>query len=149
MTSIRRVRRQQGNVLVETALAFTLLVPVFLGTFQFGLAFFYYNELASAVRAGARYANYRTYDSRSSTPSSAFVTAVRNMTVYGNPAGGTGPVVPGLRPEHIAVKVQLKQQVPHQVRVSVLNFPMNVVLKTFQISKPEAVFPYLGVYAPE
>jgi Flp pilus assembly protein TadG len=144
-----RRRRQRGNALIESALAFIVLVPVFLGTFQFGLAFYYYNHLASAVRAGARYASYRTYDSPSATPSSAYVEAVRNMAVYGDPNGGNLPVVKGLQPSHINVSVQTVNQVPAYVRVTVQNFPMNVVLKTFQVSKPEAVFPYLGVYAPE
>lgn len=149
MTSLRRTSGQRGNAFIETALAFTILVPVFLGTFQFGLAFYYYNELASAVRAGARYASYRTYDSATATPSTAFVSAVRNMTVYGNPDGGVKPVVQGLNTSHIEVTVQTELQMPRYVRVSVRDFSMNVVLKTFRISKPEAVFPYLGVYAPE
>lgn len=149
MTSPRRSLRQRGNAFIETALAFTILVPVFLGTFQFGLAFYYYNELASAVRAGARYASYRTYDSASATPSAAFVAAVQNMTVYGNPAGGVKPVVQGLSPSNIQVTFQTELQMPRYVRVSVRDFSMNVVLKTFRISKPESVFPFLGVYAPE
>lgn len=144
-----RRRRQRGNALIESALAFIVLVPVFLGTFQFGLAFYYYNHLASAVRAGARYASYRTYDSPNATPSAGYAQAVRNMTVYGDPNGGSRPVVKGLQPSHVNVSVQTINQAPAYVRVSVQNFPMNVVLRTFQMSKPEAVFPYLGVYAPE
>lgn len=144
-----RRRRQRGNALIEAALAFTVLVPVFLGTFQFGLAFVYYNNLANAVRAGARYAGLRTYDSPTTTPSAAFTNAVRNMTVYGDPNGGARPVVQGLTPAHVQVTVITDRTVPQQIRVSIRQFPMNVVLKTFQISKPEAVFPYLGNYAPE
>jgi Flp pilus assembly protein TadG len=143
-----RRQREKGSALVEAALAFTILIPVFLGTFQFGLAFFYYNELANAVRAGARYASYRTYDSPTLTPSAAYVNAVRNMTVYGNPAGGTQPVVRGLTPAHVSVTVISTNLVPQRIRVSINRFPMNVVLKTFNVSKPEAVFPHLGVYAP-
>jgi hypothetical protein len=71
------------------------------------------------------------------------------MTVYGNPDGGVRPVVEGLTTSHIEVTVQTEMQLPRYVRVSVRDFSMNAVLKTFRISKPEAVFPYLGVYAPE
>lgn len=141
-------RNQRGNALIEAALAFTILFPVFLGTFQFGLAFYYYNELVNAVRAGARYGSYRTYDSPSSTPSSTYVAAVRNMTVFGHPGGGTRPVVRGLTLNHINVTVQHVSGVPRYVRVAINQFPMNVVLTTFRVSRPSAVFPYLGVYAP-
>lgn len=144
-----RRHQQRGNALVETALSFTIIVPVLLGTFQFGLAFYYYNGLANAVRAGARYAGLRTYDSATATPSAAYVNAVRNMTVFGDPAGGTVPVVRGLTPEHIRIEVLTGGAVPRQIRVSIRDFPMNVVLKTFRVSKPESVFPYLGNYAPE
>lgn len=143
-----RRRRQRGNALVEAALGFTVLFPVLLGTFQFGLAFYYYNELASAVRAGARYGSVRTYDSATSTPSAAYVQAVRNVAVFGHPAGGTRPLVQGLTAEHVSVSMVMTRGVPSHVRVRINNFPMNVILKTFTISKPEAVFPYLGNYAP-
>jgi Flp pilus assembly protein TadG len=141
-------KRQRGNAFIELALAFTFLLPVFLGTFQFGLAFHYYNELLSAVRAGGRYASYRAYDSPTSTPTTAYVAAVQNMTVYGDPNGGTRPIVPGLTTAKIAVSVGFSDGVPSVVRVRVNDFPLNVVFKTFRISKPEAIFPYVGVYMP-
>lgn len=144
-----RRRTQRGNALVETALAFAIIIPVFTGTFQFGLAIHYYNGLANAVRAGARYAGLRTYDSATAMPSAGYVNAVRNMTVYGDPAGGTVPVVSGLAPEHVQIEVLALSNVPHRIRVSIREFPMNVALGTFRVSKPEAVFPYLGNYAPE
>ena len=49
-----RRTRQRGNALVEFALAFGFLFPVITGTFQFGYAFFVYNELQNAVRAGGQ-----------------------------------------------------------------------------------------------
>jgi Flp pilus assembly protein TadG len=143
-----RRKRQRGNALIEMALAMVVLVPIFLGVFQFGLAFFYYNQLASAVRAGARYASYLTYDSPSATPSNAYQQAVRNMTVYGNPRGGAQPVVSNLTPAHINVSVTAVNGVPRYVRVGVREFSMNVILRTLKVSRPEAEFPYLGVYSP-
>lgn len=142
-------RSQNGNALIEAALSLAVLGPIFLATFQFGLAFVCYNNLANAVRAGARYAAVRTYDSPTATPSAAFIRDVRNMTVYGDPHGGGRPVVAGLTPGHVEVAVITDRTVPQQIRVSIRQFPMNVLVKTFQISKPEAVFPYLGHYAPE
>lgn len=140
--------RQKGNAIIEFALAFVFLLPIFLGTFQFGLTFFYYNELVNSVRAAARFAGMRNYDSPNSTPSSAYVASVRNVAVYGNPAGGTVPVVPGLRPENIAVSVTFTNSVPSEVRVGVTNFSMNAIVKRITVSKPYSVFPYLGVYMP-
>src|SRR5207245_9985969 len=51
--------------------------------------FYVYNTLVIAVREGARYASIKPYDSTTTTPTSAFQNAVRNMVVYGdqNPPG--------------------------------------------------------------
>ena len=140
--------RQRGNAILEFALAFTFLLPLFLGTLQFGLTFFYYNELVNSVRAAARFAGMRNYDSPNSTPSAAYVASVRNVAVYGNPAGGTTPVVPGLNPENIKVTLTFLNGVPSTVRVGVQNFSMNAIVKRITVSKPYSVFPYLGVYMP-
>ena len=40
--------------MVEFALSATILMLIFLGTFQFGYAFYQYNTLANAVRGAAR-----------------------------------------------------------------------------------------------
>lgn len=139
---------QRGNAILEFALAFVFLLPIFLGTFQFGLTFFYYNELVNSVRAAARFAGMRNYDSPHSTPSAAYVASVKNVAVYGNPAGGTTPVVPGLKPENIQVSVTFLNGAPSAVRVGVTNFTMNAIVKRITVSKPYSVFPYLGVYMP-
>jgi Flp pilus assembly protein TadG len=149
MLPIRKSRQHnKGNAFIEFALAASILLPVFLGTFQFGMAFFYYNELVNSVRAAARYAGMRNYQSPTSTPSTEYLTTVKNVAVYGHPAGGTTPVVPGLTPENIQVTVTFTDGVPAQVRVALSNFSMNVIVKRMTLSKPSSVFPYLGVYMP-
>ena len=148
LISRRSHRSRKGNAFVEFALAASFLLPVFLGTFQFGIAFFYYNELLNSVRGAARYAGMRNYQSSTATPSTEYITTVRNVAVYGNPAGGTTPVVPGLRPENIQVTMRFTNGVPAQVRVALSNFSMNVIVKRMTLSKPYADFPYLGVYMP-
>ena len=35
---------KRGNAMIEFALSFAILVPVFLGTYEFGYAFYIYNE---------------------------------------------------------------------------------------------------------
>lgn len=149
MRRLRRTRSgSRGGAMVEFALAFVFLLPLFYGTFQFGLGFFYYNELASAVRAGARYASYRKYDSNSHFPSAGYALAVQQMTACGDPRGCLRPVVPGLTPGHIDVRIEFVAGVPGLVTVSIRDFPLNVVFKTYKLSKPSTTFPYLGVYAP-
>lgn len=143
-----RRRRQGGNALVEFALAFGFLFPVLTGTFQFGYAFFVYNELQNAVRQGARYAAYKTYDSSSATPSTAFANSVKNAVVYGNPAGGTAPIVPSLTTANVNLQVTFTSGVPEMMTVSIQNYTLDAFLRTFSISKPAASFSYVGVYAP-
>ena len=141
-------RRQGGNALIEFALAFGFLFPTVAGTFQFGYAFFMYNELQNAVRQGARYAAFKTYDSSSSTPSATFDHDVRNAVVYGTPAGGTPPVVPNLTTDNVLLTVNWVNGVPGSMTVSIQNYTIDAYLKTFTINRPSATFSYVGVYAP-
>lgn len=143
-----RRRRQGGNALIEFAIAFGFLFPVLTGTFQFGYAFFIYNELQNAVRQGARYAAFKTYDSSSSTPSTAFANSVKNVVVYGNPTGGTTPIVPSLTTDNVNLQVTYAAGVPDMMTVSIQNYTLDAFLRTFSINKPSASFSYVGVYAP-
>ena len=118
------------------------------GTFQFGYAFFIYNELQNAVRQGARYAAFKTYDSSSSTPSTAFSDSVKNVVVYGNPTGGTTPIVPSLTTANVNLQVTYTSGVPAMMTVSIQNYTIDAFLRTFSIDKPAASFSYVGVYAP-
>jgi len=102
---INKTRSRKGNALIEFALAATVLIPIFIGTFQFGYAFYVYNLMASQVRAGARYASLRTYRCGSSSSMTAFQTAVRNVVRFGNPSG-TGTVIePGLLDGEVSVGI--------------------------------------------
>jgi Flp pilus assembly protein TadG len=150
-SSRTRSPRERGNAMVEFALAFSLLVPVFLGAFQFGYAFYIYNELQTAVRAGARYASVATYNSATATPSSTFATAVRNVVVYGdpNPTGSPKPIVPGLTPSNVNLTVQFEQGIPRWVRVGIRNYRLYAVVNALNLSaKPEATIAYVGRFDP-
>src|SRR5260370_29648794 len=89
-------RGRAGNVMLEFALGSGILVAAFGGTFVFGYTFYQYNSLANAVNDGARYASLIPYTSATATPKPDLLQAVQNMVVYGDPAGGTLPVAPGL-----------------------------------------------------
>lgn len=146
--SPRRRRRERGNALIEFAIAFGFLFPVLTGTFQFGYAFFLYNTLQNAVRDGARYAAFKTYNSDTSTPSAAFSDSVKNSVVYGDPAGGQTPVVPGLTTANVNLTVTFTNGVPKIMTVRIQNYTMDAFLRTFTLNRPSASFNYVGVYAP-
>jgi Flp pilus assembly protein TadG len=118
----RRRGNRRGNAMLEFALSSAVLIPMMAATFQFGLAFYQYNKLQSAVREGARYAALRTYDSASATPSAAFSSAVANMVVYGSPAGGTTPVVTGVQTSNVNIGVAMVNGVPSTMTVWIDSF---------------------------
>jgi Flp pilus assembly protein TadG len=146
-------RGRAGTIMLEFALGTGLLVAAFGGTFVFGYTFYQYNSLANAVNDGARYASLIPYASTTATPKADFLQAVQNMVVYGDPAGGTAPVAPGLTTD----KVQLRVTFP-----PTLNIPtaMTVYINGYQIdslfaqnkltlnNKPQVTYPYVGIYSP-
>jgi len=141
-------RRERGNAILEFAIGSGVLILVFAGVFQFGYAFYIYNNLLAAVDGGAKYAAVRTYDSGSTTPSAAFSTAVKNMVVYGQSTAGTKPIAPGLQTSQVSLAVTFDNNVPATVQVSLNSYPLNAVFTTFTLSKPVVTYPFMGTYAP-
>ena len=140
-------RGERGNVMVEFAFSMALLIPLSLGMFQVGEAFYNYNKLETAVRAGARYASIRSYNSSSGTPSAAFLSAVRNVVVYGDPAGGTRPVVAGIAPQDVNLTVTMNGATPATMEVRVGRFTADTIFGTLKLqNKPLAVYSYGGRY---
>ena len=148
MQNRKHNRGRRGNAILEFALAFSFLFPLFTGTFQFGYSFFLYNRLHNAIRAGARYASLETYTSGSSTPPSQFSSNVKNLVVYGDPAGGTSPVVTGLTPENVELTVIFVNGTPKNMKVRLTNYTLNAVFGMFRLNTPVAVFSYVGRFAP-
>lgn len=144
----RRSENRRGSSVVEFALAFAVLFPLMAGVFQFGYAFFIYGEMKNAVREGARFGSLLTYASPNPTCTQEYLDAVRNMTVYGDPAGGATPVVPNLSMANVAVTVAFSAGVPSTVTVATSNYSLPAVFTTFVLNKPSSTFPYIGRYAP-
>jgi Flp pilus assembly protein TadG len=149
-------RGRRGNALVEFALAATVLVPIFLGTFQFGYAFYVYNLLSTQVRSGARFGSMRKFRCANAASITSYKTAVNNVVRYGNPSG-TGTVIePGLTADQVSVSIKTSGGVdadathtPSYVEVSTANYSVDAIFTTFNFNgKPVVRFPYLGVYAP-
>ena len=146
-------KRRRGNAALELALASSLLVPAMAGTFQFGYSMYLYNQLEAGIANGARFAAMRTYRSvNGTTDVDAGKLAIKKLTVYGTPYPGdlSYPVVTGLTTNHVTVTYAYSSEnVPTTVTVSVSNFTVNSLFKTFTFNnKPSMTFPYMGRYAP-
>ena len=148
---MKRRNRQKGSVFIEFALTFLVLFTVFAGAFEFGYVFYAYNTLVNAAREGARFASMKPYDSATSTPSTAFSTAVQNMVVYANPnpPQGATAILRGLSVSNVTLTVASNGAEPLQMTVSISNFPLDAVFGTITLNnKPSVSFPYLGIPTP-
>ena len=148
MRNLRKFGRK-GNAMLELAFATSILVPAFAGTFQFGYTFYVYNNLNSAIRGGARYASMRSYDSATSTPSTGFSTAVKNMAVYGNVEGTGSPVTLGLTTSNVEIVPNMKGAVPTSITVRITGYQVGSVFGAYTFNgKPSTTFMYTGTAAP-
>ena len=151
--------------MLEFAIGATVFVALFTGTFQYGYSFYIYNNLISAVRAGTRYGAIARYTSLSgfsmasppvagyTTPNgpnqTAFVSAVQNVVVYGDPAGGTAPVAPGLTTNNIKVDVTFVSGAPDKVWVRVNGYSLNAIFGNWTMNdKPSFTMVYQGAFTP-
>jgi len=141
-------RRERGHAMIELALSAGLMVTCLAGTFQFGYTFYVYNQLVTAIGNGGRYAATRTYRA----DADKFERAVRNMVAYGDsqPAADAQPVVTGLSPDHVEVRVVKDESgAPSAIAVSIHEFTVDAVFKTFTFTgRPGVEFPFVGRFAP-
>lgn len=100
---------QEGATLVEFAIGASVFLLAMFAVIEFGRALWIHNALADAARRAARYAVNRPANSPAGTMTSGTnvgpsITAIRNVGVYGDPAGGTNPLVNNLTPENLNVE---------------------------------------------
>jgi Flp pilus assembly protein TadG len=109
MTRRRKMRKgERGSTLLEFAIGATVFFTVMFGVIEFGRALWTHNALADAARRAARYAVSQPASNPAGTnvtgqnvgPS---LTAIRNVAIYGDPAGGTQPLIPNLGPANVNV----------------------------------------------
>ena len=141
-------RNRDGNMMLEFAIGSGVLIAAFTGTFQFGYSFLQYNNLENAVARGARYASLVPYDSATTTPSAAFLAAVKNMVLYGSPTAGTSPVLPGLTTGNVNLTVTFTSGVPSAMTVSITGYTINAVVGTATVNKPKVTYTYQGIWSP-
>jgi Flp pilus assembly protein TadG len=92
--------------LVEFVIVAPFLIVMMLALAEFGRAFHQYSTLNKAVRSSARYlASQGTMTIGVTIMTNEMRTRTRNMAVYGLPAGGTDPLLPGLDAGDIDIEV--------------------------------------------
>ncbi len=81
-------QHEKGSTLVEFSIGATVFLMVTFGVLEFGRALWAHNALVDAARRGTRYAVLHQ-------PTGEEDTKIRNLVVYGDPDGGTTPMLPG------------------------------------------------------
>ena len=97
---MRRIKNfkqdEKGSTLVEYSIAATVFIMAIFAVLEFGRALWAHNALTDAARRGARYAVLHL-------PSGTEDANIKNLVVYGNVAGGTQPLLPGLSTANVTV----------------------------------------------
>ena len=94
MNPLEKRKNERGATLVEFAIGATVFLIAMFAVIEFGRLLWTHNALADAARRGARYA---------AVNKASDVAAVKNVVVYGDPAGGTKPVVQNLTTANVQV----------------------------------------------
>ena len=135
-------RRRRGNAALEFALTWAACSVMFTGIFQYGWSMFVYNSLITNVTNAAQYGAISNFSSDDPT---TFSTRIKNMAVYGNPSGGTTPLVYGLSTSNVSVDTNLMGGFPTRVTVSITGFSVNAVFGTQTFNgKPRVTMEYVG-----
>jgi hypothetical protein len=128
-----------------------VMVYALTGIFQYGYSFYQYSLLETAVHEAAIYGGEEAFPSTAASGgniSSCYATRIKNMAIYGNPNGGTRPLLPGLGTSNITVNMAASSGTPSQVTVMISSFTLNGVLgNTTLTNKPQAAMPYTGRWA--
>jgi Flp pilus assembly protein TadG len=92
----KRTKRfdERGATLVEFAIAASVFLMAMFAVLEFGRVLWLHNALTDAARRGARYAVLHNNTSGDS---------VKNVVVYGDPAGGPDPLVENLSSANVDV----------------------------------------------
>lgn len=91
---VKANKKERGATLVEFAIGATVFLTAMFAVLEFGRALWVHNALSDAARRGARYAVLN--------PSSDSA-SVKNVVVFGDPDGGTQPLVENLTTSNVDV----------------------------------------------
>lgn len=120
MLRIKTARHnERGSTLVEFAIGVTVFVTAMFALLEFGRALWVHNALTDAARRGARYATMH---------SAASSDEVKNVVVYGNPAGGSQPMLSNLTTANVNVTYNAFGLNDGTVSVSITNYQFQFVV---------------------
>ncbi len=124
---------QVGSTLVEFAIGATVFLSVMFGVIEFGRALWTHNALADAARRAARYAVNQPASNPPGVKTTGVnvgpsITAIRNVAVYGDPAGGSQPMVNGLTPDNLNVTYKDFGVGEGTVAVTITNYQFQFVV---------------------
>jgi Flp pilus assembly protein TadG len=112
---------ERGATLVEFSIAATVFLVAMFAVLEFGRALWVHNALTDAARRGARYAVL--HDNSAATDDK-----IKNVVVYGDPAGGTNPVVNNLATTNVTVSHSGYGLDTGTVSVSITDYQFQFVL---------------------
>ena len=110
---------ERGATLVEYSIAVTVFLIAMFAVIEFGRAIWVHNALSDAARRGARYAVLN---------SAGNADQVKNVVVFGDPAGGSQPTVPNLATTNVQVNYSNFGLNKGTVSVSVTNYQFQFVI---------------------
>lgn len=124
---------ESGATLVEFAIAATVFLTAMFAVIELGRALWTHNALADAARRGARYAVNQSASTPAGVTTTGLnvgpsVTAIRNVAIYGNPAGGTNPLVTNLAPANLNVQYKDFGVGEGTVAVTITNYQFKFVV---------------------
>jgi Flp pilus assembly protein TadG len=105
--------KERGATLVEFSIAATVFLMSMFAVLEFGRVIWTHNALTDAARRGARYAALHRQDQ---------ISDVKNVVVYGDPAGGTNPVVENLSTANVNVSYSNFKLDGGTVQVTITNY---------------------------
>lgn len=138
-----RKTSQRGSAAVEFALGFSLFWLLFAGVYTFGYACYVYNGLMVSTANAATMGSKLPYDL---DDPSAYMSALKNMVVYGDTVAGTSPIVPNLTTSNVAVSMGTDSQgMPRNVTISITGYRINALFQNFTLpDKPRVTAMYVG-----
>lgn len=124
---------ESGATLVEFAIAATVFLIAMFAVIEFGRALWTHNALADAARRAARYAVNQSASTPAGVTTTGLnvgpsVTAIRNVAIYGDPAGGSNPLVTNLTPANLNVQYKDFGVGEGTVAVTVTNYQFKFVV---------------------
>ena len=145
-------KSEAGKTLLEFAIMGTVFLSVMFGVIEFGRLYWTHSALRDAARRGVRYAAVRKNDA-------AGMQAVKNMVVYGDPAGGTTPLVNGLSTSNVDIEyvnyngVQLSARATVKITNYQFNFSVpliggSITMPAYRTSLPGESVGYIPCDVP-